>query len=366
MCILENTWQFVAKGMSTLKLEPFVRRELLCCVLVTFLMHTSLKTPVANIIWASDASMTGGAVGYSEALTTVGEDFGRSLRGLAQLGGPQPILVISLFGGIGGSFRCYDILGILLMGLIHFDLSKPCNRVVSRRWPHAEIFEDVRDFDEALLKNMLARYLGIEEIHLWGGFPCIDLSSANATGQGLDGPQSSLFYELVRIQQMVKDTVGHYLQVKTIVENVASMKPTEAEKISTTLQQEPFFLDPADAVPIHRPRLCWCSEPLEGAFPDIQVTEESRWKRVWATTSYPDIDQWIEPGFEWPGREGWILPTAMKCIVRSKPPYKPAGIHKCDRDTLQRYKADEFRYPPYQYQSQYVFFSKRNLANSGS
>lgn len=251
------------------------------CIMVLPLMHTGLRSPVAEIITASDASTTGGAVGYSKQLTNVGQDFTRSLRSLPALAGTSPVLVISLFGGIGGSFRTYDVLGILPMGLIHFDISKTANRVVSRRWPHAEIFTDVHLFDEALLKNILARYLGITEIHVWGGFPCIDLSSANASGQGLEGPQSSLFFELMRIIDMIKDVTKNRLKVKTVVENVASMKPAEATRISQQLQQIPYFLDPVDAVPMHRPRLCWCSEQMEGCLADVEVSTEQRWKRVW-------------------------------------------------------------------------------------
>lgn len=359
MCTLDQTWQFIGKGMGTLKLEPLVRRELFRCLLLVPLMHTGLKTPVSKVVTASDASMKGGAVGFSEALSSAGEDFARSLKALPSLSGHIPVLVISLFGGIGGSFRTYDILGLLPMGLVHFDINKAANRVVSRRWPQTEMYEDVKLFNEELLRDILSRHLGIEEIHLWGGFPCIDLSSVNATGTGLAGPHSSLFYELVRIKDMIIKEVGHYLKVKTIVENVASMKPDEASKISSKLGQVPYFLDPADAVPMHRPRLCWCSEPLEDCLAGITITHEARWKRVWAEAPYPDKTQWIEPGVEWPGGEqGYVLPTAMKCIVRNKPPYKPAGIHKCSQDALKRYEADQYRYPPYQYQWQYIFFTE--------
>lgn len=52
-----------------------------------------------------------------------------------------------------------------------------------------------------------------------------------------------------------------------------------------------------------------------------------------------------------------FLPTAMKCIVRNRPPLKPAGIQKCSEEALQRYRADQFRYPPYQYQDQYIFYT---------
>lgn len=70
----------------------------------------------------------------------------RCLDANQYLQGDIPVLVISLFGGIGGAFRTYDILGVRPMGLVHYDTHEPANRITSRRWPHAEIFLDVSKF----------------------------------------------------------------------------------------------------------------------------------------------------------------------------------------------------------------------------
>lgn len=66
--------------------------------------------------------------------------------------------------------------------------------------------------------------------------------------------------------------------------------------------------------------------------------------------SRPSFEQWAEPGWVWPGdEEGTFLPTCMKAISRSKPPPKPAGIRRCSEATLAKWRADNSRYPPYQY-----------------
>lgn len=130
------------------------------------------------------------------------------------------------------------------MGLIHFDLHAPSNRVVSRRWPAAELYGDVRTLDEEMVRGWLSKYLGIQEVHLWSGFPCTDLSSANALGQGLQGPASSLFFEVLRIRDLLRSILGHHIKLKQITENVASMKPSEEATISGKLEQRPYFLDP--------------------------------------------------------------------------------------------------------------------------
>lgn len=215
------------------------------------------------------------------------------------------------------------------------------------------IFEDVRTFDE-----QLARYLNIVEIHLWAGFPRIDLSSVNFYGRGLDGPSSSLFFEVLRILNLLKQKAGSHVVVKSLLENVASMREEEQFKIDRALNLFPYFLEPADAVPMRRPRLCWCSEPLEDCMNGVQTWEEARWTRVQACAPYPQVEDWITPGHYWPGgSSGAVLPTCMKAIVKSKPPPAPAGSSRCDAATKQRYEADEYRYPPYQYGPQFVFYS---------
>ena len=67
----------------------------------------------------------GGAVGIANELTPIGEDYVNGALHLESFSGEIPVLVISLFNGIGGAFRAYDILGVRPRGLISFDLHGP-------------------------------------------------------------------------------------------------------------------------------------------------------------------------------------------------------------------------------------------------
>lgn len=180
-----------------------VRRELLTCIAAIPMMHTYLAAPVSERMTASDASNKGGAVGVASGLAPSGEDYVRSTKANHDSFPTIPVVVVSLFGGIGGAFRTYDILGVRPLGLLHFDTHRPANRIVSRRWPHAKIYGDVKEFDRDMAKSIVTQHLGILEIHLWGGFPCVDLSSVRAGGKGLDGKSSSLFYEIIRIRKLL-------------------------------------------------------------------------------------------------------------------------------------------------------------------
>ena len=77
---------------------------------------------------------------------------------------------------------------------------------------------------------------------------------------------------------------------------------------------------------------------------------------------------WLAEGTVWPGgEEGYVLPTCMKAIVRQLPPPRPAGLGRASWDTQQRWMADQYRYPPYQYGQEFLFWTASfwRLANSG-
>eukprot|EP00435_Cladocopium_sp_Y103_P053433 s832_g17.t1 len=366
MSLLEACWEYISAWGTRYDLQVKVRRELFACLSAVPLLHTFLGGKIGNVTTASDASHKGGAVGIAKQLSPAGEDFVRSslIEGQPRKSG---IMVLSLFHGIGGSFRAYDILGIRPDALVAFDIHKPAMRVTSRRWPQTEMFGDVKDLNEALLEKLLMKYPEITEIHLWGGFPCIDLSSVNVLGRGLAGPQSSLFFEFVRVLRLLKKKSPRHVKIKYVAENVASMPKSECTKISDELRTRPYHLNCADAVPMQRPRLCWTSEELDGCLQGLEFTEREYWTEIKAEAAYPSQEQWITPGTWWPGEfEGHTLPTALKSIARKKPPPSPAGYHRCDEETLARWTGDSFRFPPYHYMPRFLFWTedKWRLANS--
>ena len=306
---------------------------------------------VTGIITASDASNRGGAVGLSRSLTEPGTNFVRLTIDPAK---PKPInvLVISLFNGIGGAFRCCDLLGLSPLHLVAFDIHAPAQR------PRAELLGDVRNLDGSMVLRWLTEYPEVEEVHLWGGFPCVDLSSVNSQGLGLRGQHSSLFYQVPRIRDLLRKQVPSHVVVRSAVENVASMPKSECDAISSMLGEKPTHLDCVQAVPMRRPRLCWCSEPVGYNVDGVTVKKMEHWDEVHATAEYPSLKAWIGEGADWPGyHAGFVLPTALKSIRRMKPPPDPVGLNRCNSDAIARWTSDEYRFPPYHYQDRLLFFS---------
>ena len=312
MSLLEHTWKFTISRRFEAALISKVKKELFtCCCSLPFL-HAYLGAQVSPVITASDASNRGGAVGISRELTAQGQDF----VGAASMGEctePANILLVSLFNGIGGSIRCYDLLGILPRHVVACD--GPANRVTAKRWPATEIIEDVRAIDQEMVDGWFRKVVPLEELHLWAGFPCTDLSSAKAGREGLAGKGSGLFWEVVRLLKLVKQRAPAHVVVKFAAENVASMAKSECEVITRELGVFPYWLNSAHAVPMNRPRLCWSSEEVEGQLRGLSFREGEHWTEINAEAPYPEVSAWLTPGCDWPGGdEGAVFPTAMKAI----------------------------------------------------
>ena len=212
------------------------------------LVHTSLRAGLSEITTASDASMTGGAVGVSRELARPGIEFAAADNFGRASGKPIPVLVLSLFNGVGCAFRCYDLCGLAPRVGISYETNSEANRVTSRRWPHVQINKDVRSLNVDVIQGWRYLYPDIEEIHIWGGFPCTDLSAVRAGRLNLLGPNSSLFWELVRIIKDVRQVYGYSFRVLYAAENVASMDQAAEADISRALGVKPLKLDPAGAV----------------------------------------------------------------------------------------------------------------------
>ena len=118
-------------------------------------------------------------------------------------------------------------------------------------------------------------------------------------------------------------------------------------KSQTIWEVFPYKLDSVDAVPMRRPRFCWTSECIENKVSGVTVTEGRYWREVHAPAAYPLQQNWLTEGYEWTGGStGAVFPTCLKSIPRTQPPPRPAGLNKCDRATIQRWKDTNIGIPP--------------------
>ena len=355
MSHFEEAWQVIAEKRVSRKVWDGMKWELAMMCFGPLLCHTWLGAPVESSVTCSDASQTGGAVAVSTELTANGSSFVHHLK-------PEfkakriPVVLLSLFNGIGGSCRSYDVAGLKVQNIIVCDIHKPANRVTSRRWPEATIEEDIRKLTRQRLEELLLQCEDFLEIHVWAGFPCVDLSSAKAHRLNLKGKSSSLIYEVLRVLEDLR-ILCPGVTIHFVVENVASMDISARDAISELLQVKPYRLDPAAQAPLARPRFCWTSMEIFEV-PGLTILEREGYYEVSVRGEWPSNRQWLEEGSE-ECNEGVVYPTCVKAIRRDEPPPMPAGISRTDDRTRSRWRQDNYRYPPYQYKADYLIWDSR-------
>lgn len=91
---------------------------------------------------------------------------------------------------------------------------------------------------------------------LIGGSPCTDLSIAKKDRKGLEGNQSCLFWEYVRIKEECKPTYF-------VLENVASMPKKDRDIITETLGVQPVLFNASLVSAQCRKRLFWTNLKFE-------------------------------------------------------------------------------------------------------
>lgn len=122
---------------------------------------------------------------------------------------PNGINMLSLFSGIGGAEVALHRLGIPLKNVVSVEISE-VNRNIVRSWweqtnqrgnliDHADVQQVNRD----LLEYYMSQFGGFDLVV--GGSPCNNLAGSNRHHRdGLDGKESSLFYDYFRILDLVK------------------------------------------------------------------------------------------------------------------------------------------------------------------
>lgn len=117
---------------------------------------------------------------------------------------------------------------------------------------------------------------------IMGGSPCQDLSIARGNRMGLEGEKSQLFWafsELVRLKN------PKYF----LLENVASMRPTDRDTISHYLECEPVEINSVTFTGQKRKRLYWFNWKLVGEIPSWE--EAPRREDLIAWSSSNDYDK---------------------------------------------------------------------------
>lgn len=149
--------------------------------------------------------------------------------------------ILSLFDGISCARVALERAGIKVDKYYASEIDKYAIQIAQKNYPDTVQLGDVR--------NITKEMVGDVDLII-GGSPCQDLSVARNNRKGLEGDNSGLFYEYVRILNEIEP---RYF----ILENVNSMTEEVKKIISKELNCVPVMIDANLVSAQNRKRLFW-------------------------------------------------------------------------------------------------------------
>ena len=326
------------------------------------LAFASFRSPFDPLVTASDASTTGGGVCVSRGLTPYGAS-----AALCHVRGDIPeehdfcqVLCVGLFDGISGIRVSLDALGAPVAGHISVEKLASARRVVESFFPDTIFVEDVNDVTEELVIEWSLRFSSVGLIVLGSGPPCQGVSGLNADRRGaLKDHRSCLFSQVPRIKHLF---IKHFpwAQVRSLVENVASMDSQDCKVMNEAFENKPWVINASGVSLANRPRVYWVDWELQG---ETGVTFEIEGSHALPAhgevrlLAQVDAKKFLKPG--WAPPEGHPLPTFTTSRPSSTPHRRPAGLKACRVHEIQRWHDDKHRYPPYQYRDENILWNTK-------
>ena len=365
---LNHIWKGIValEGLPRNRRYPLSREimvELVRFVGLVPLAFSNFRADFDEVVSVSDASTSGGGFCISRGISPYG-----AAAALANVRGDLPecddtcqVLSVGLFDGIAALRVALDILQAPVAGHISVECNGQAQRVVEANFPGSILVEDVGDVTEELVTAWSLKFSMVGLIVVGAGPPCQGVSGLNADRRGaLKDGRSVLFKHVPRIVQLCKEKFP-WAQVKSLIENVASMDWEDCEHMNGAYGLEPWFIDASGISLCHRPRLYWVDwELLAG--PGVQLVYGSDGRlpiHGEVKLAAPvDSQQFLEPGSAMGGDR---LPTFTTSRPSATPMRKPAGLKDCLPHEVSRWQQDRHRFPPYQYKDKHCILQQGSL-----
>ena len=155
--------------------------------------------------------------------------------------------VLSLFDGISVARVALGYAGIQVKNYYSSEIDKYAIAVSTKNYPDIKRLGSVCDISSNTFEPIDL---------LIGGSPCQDLSIAKKDRKGLDGNRSGLFWEYIRIRELVKPKWF-------ILENVASMPQKDKDIITEAMGVQPVMFNASLVSAQTRKRLFWTNIKFE-------------------------------------------------------------------------------------------------------
>ncbi|MGQ2985355.1 DNA cytosine methyltransferase [Flavobacterium sp.] len=175
----------------------------------------------------------------------------------------EGINVLSLFDGISCARLALEKAGIKINKYYSSEIDKSALKIQEHHYGSDPNFIQLGD-----VRNIKGLDLADEIDLVVLGSPCTNLSSINPIDRrGLEGSESKLFYEAIRIIKEIFIFQPYHKKLYFLMENVASMRTVDRDKITEELSNifenevQLLKIDSALVAPAHRRRLYWTNIP---------------------------------------------------------------------------------------------------------
>eukprot|EP00438_Fugacium_kawagutii_P017412 Skav229251 [mRNA] locus=scaffold2154:301110:302876:+ [translate_table: standard] len=269
---------------------------------------------------------------------------------------PQKVVVIDLFAGIGGLQRALELAGMEPWFKVAVEKDPACRRCLRKQFPGLELVSDIRSITPKMVKEWLQKVPDLDGVVVGGGSPCQGLSQLSVDRRHLEDERSSLFYDAVKVMQMVEtEAKREEMWCLKFLENVVA-DPADIKTMSSELEMRPVLVDAEGVSRAKRPRLFWLSTQLI-QHEEVEVQEKTDYDVMIYSGETEEMQYILDDGWEWPGGAAdprLRFPTFTRSIPRASPPKAPAGLSHTPEEAQQRWVAHQHRYPPYTYKDEFV------------
>eukprot|EP00435_Cladocopium_sp_Y103_P007646 s5330_g2.t1 len=264
--VMDEIFVAIARSGNSVVVTPELAEEMMMLETLLPLAQFNLRAKVDPVVTCSDASEYGGGMCFSSRLTRTGQEEAERMilegippepGGHADTGELQGerILVVDLFAGIGGLEIALEKAGVKVHHSIMVEKDVYCRTLLRRKFPGSDFCSDIRKFNEGLLKKALDKVPGITGILVGGGSPCQGLSQLSSERKHLDDERSGLFYEAVRVMELVQDVAAaRKIWVLKFLENVVADEE-DVNEMSAALGIHPVMVESGKLSRVRRPRL---------------------------------------------------------------------------------------------------------------
>ncbi|CAK0838916.1 unnamed protein product [Prorocentrum cordatum] len=352
-------WKWLGNPRTGGRFSVSVVEDLLMCLALSGLCVADLPLEVDPLVTASDASEAAGAVVYGYALSDRGRALAERRQRPANAACEEETALVTVFDGIGGGRRAFEILGLVPAVHLSFEVDPTAVRVARRSYPSTQHLGDVTEADPVALAALMRARGRVSRALVVGGFPCQVFAGLHVARQGLDDPRAGLVDHMVRIVDGLRTAMPE-ASIDFLGENVASMPECDVLRLNQLFGRIPLDIEAGDVGWVRRPRLYWASWDLLPSFEAEPVVVRAKTQdvrracKVALKAERPPLEEWLPPGAVCPGpAAGEPLPTFVRWAPRSQPRPRPAGIGECSAAELARWEAAGFASPPYQFRDKW-------------